>query len=247
MAKTNITARDVMSTKLAAVAPGANIQLAAKLMLKRKVSALLVLDAKRRLLGICSEGDLVHRIELGSRKKGSWWLNLVARDRDMARDYARAYGRRVSDAMTRHVISVEPQTPLSGVAALMDNHKIKRVPVVEAGRVVGIVSRADILAALVRVGTAATVEKGIDDAGAVGEIRKRMGKEAWAGATLVSVSVHKGVAIFSGVVASIAQRDALRALAEAIPGIRHVDVSKLGIDKAATALMHALPLRIGKP
>jgi CBS domain-containing protein len=246
MAKADITARDVMSTKLAAIAPGANIQLAAKLMLKRKVSALLVLDAKRRLLGICSEGDLVHRIELGSRKKGSWWLNLVARDRDMARDYARAHGRRVSDAMTRYVISVEPQTPLSSVAALMDRHNIKRVPVVEAGRAVGIVSRADLLAALVRVGTRATVEKGIDDAEAVGLIRTRMGKESWADATLVSVSVRKGVATFAGIVASTAQRDALRALAEAVPGIRHVAVSKLAVDKAATALMHALPLRIGR-
>jgi len=244
MAKADIAARDVMSTKLAAIAPGANIQLAAKLMLKRKVSALLVLDTKRRLLGICSEGDLVNRIELGSRKKGSWWLNLVARDRDMARDYARAHGRRVSDAMTRHVISVEPQTPISGVAALMDEHKIKRVPVVEAGRVVGIVSRADILSALVRVGARATVEMGVNDAVAVGEIRKRMGKESWAGATLVSVSVRKGVATFAGIVASSAQHDALRALAEGVPGIRHVDDSKLTVDKAATALIHALPIAI---
>lgn len=244
MAQAELTARDVMSAKLVSIAPDVNVQIAAKLMLKRKVSALLVLDTKKRLLGICSEGDLVHRTELGSRKKGSWWLNLVTRDRDMARDYARAFGRRVSDAMTRHVVSVDPKTPLSSIVSLMDQHKIKRVPVIEDGRVVGVVSRADLLTALVRVAGKAAVEKGLSDVEALGEIRKRMGKESWAGATLVSVSVRKGVATFAGIVASTAQRDALRALAEAVPGIRHIDDSKLAIDKAATALMHALPLPI---
>jgi CBS-domain-containing membrane protein len=242
MKSVELTASDVMSTKLASIAPDANIQLAAKLMLKRKVSALLVLDAKRRLLGICSEGDLVHRIELGSRKKGSWWLNLVARDKDMARDYARAFGRRVSDAMTRHVVSVDPKTPLSSVAALMDRHKIKRVPVLEDGRVVGLVARADLLEALVRVAGQAAVEKGMSDVEALGEIRKRMTKESWAGTTLASVTVRGGVAKFAGIVASIAQRDALRAMAENVAGVRHVDVEELHVDKAATSLMHSLPL-----
>jgi CBS domain-containing protein len=246
MAQAELTARDVMSSKLVSISPDVNVQIAANLMLKRKVSALLVLDRKRRLLGICSEGDLVHRIELGSRKKGSWWLNLITRDRDMARDYARAFGRRVSDAMTRNVVSVEPKTPLSSIVSLMDQHKIKRVPVVEDGRVVGVVARADLLTALVRVAGKAAVEKGLSDVEALGEIRKRMGKESWAGATLVSLTVREGIAKFAGIVASVAQRDALRAMAEAVPGIRRVDDSELHVDKAATALMHAIPIPLGR-
>lgn len=242
MGQKDLVASDVMSTRLATVAPGVNVRLAAELMLKRKVSALVVLDAKKRLVGICSEGDLVHRTELGSRKKGSWWLNLVARDRDMARDYARAHGRLVSDAMSRNVVSVDPQTPLATVVALMERHKIKRVPVVDEGRVVGLVSRADILTAFVQTAKAATSQKALDDVAALDAIRKQMGKENWAGATLVSVTVHAGVARLSGIVATVAQRDALRALAANVPGIRHVELGALKIDKAATALMHSLRL-----
>jgi len=119
----------------------------------------------------------------------------------MARDYARAFGRRVSDAMTRNVVSVEPTTPLSSIVSLMDQHKIKRVPVVEDGRVVGVVARADLLTALVRVAGKAAVEKGLSDIEALGEIRKRMGKESWAGATLVSLTVRGGIVKFAGIVA----------------------------------------------
>lgn len=242
MAQKELVASDVMSTRLATVAPGVNVRLAAELMLKRKVSALLVLDTKKRLVGICSEGDLVHRAELGSRKKGSWWLNLVARDRDMARDYARAHGRLVSDAMSRNVVSVDPQTPLATVVALMERHKIKRVPVLDEGRAVGLVSRADILAAFVRTAKATSAQKALDDVAALDAIRKAMGQESWAGATLVSVTVNAGVARFSGIVATAAQRDALRALAENVPGIRHADLAALKVDKSATALMHSMRL-----
>jgi CBS domain-containing protein len=232
MTQKDLVASDVMTTRIATVAPSVNVRLAAELMLKRNVSALLVLDSKKRLIGVCSEGDLVHRAELGSRKKGSWWLNLVTRDRDMARDYARAHGRRVSDAMSRNVVGVDPKTPLATVVALMERHRIKRVPVLDEGRVVGLVSRADILAAFVQTAKSATTKKALDNVAALDAIRKAMGKESWAGATLVSVTVNAGVARFSGIVATGAQRDALRALAENVPGIRHADLAALKVNKS---------------
>ncbi len=113
MASKTPLASDIMSTKIASIAPEAGVRLAAEFMLKRKVSALLVLDPKKRLLGIVSEGDLVHRAELGTRKKGSWWLNMLASDRDLARQYARAHGRRVADVMTRNCVVASPGTTVA--------------------------------------------------------------------------------------------------------------------------------------
>jgi CBS-domain-containing membrane protein len=239
MAKKTPIAADVMSTKLAAVAPGAGIRLAAEYMLKRKVSALLVLDAKRRLLGIVSEGDLVHRAELGTRKKGSWWLNLLTTDRAMAREYARAHGRRVADVMTRNVVAAAPGTELTAIAELMDKHKVKRVPIVDEGRVVGVVARADLVAAFVDALPDRPSGHAPDDAAIVSDIRKRIARQPWIETIMVSVASARGTVSLSGIVASIAQRDALRALAEEVDGVRKVDLKGLVVDRRAIALKHS--------
>jgi CBS-domain-containing membrane protein len=242
MANKTLLASDIMSTKLAAIAPGAGVRLAAEFMLKRKVSALLVLDSKKRLLGIVSEGDLVHRAELGSRKKGSWWLNLLAPDRDLARQYARAHGRRVADVMTRNCVAATPGTSVATLAELMEQHKVKRIPILDEGKVVGVVSRADIVAAFVRSADDKVAVHAVDDAAAATAIRKRIAREPWIGSTMVSVSVSKGIASLSGVVSSTAQRDAVRAIAEETDGVRRADMRALRVDRDAIALMHSLPL-----
>jgi CBS domain-containing protein len=242
MATKTLLASDVMSTKLAAIAPGAGVRLAAEFMLKRKVSALLVLDSKKRLLGIVSEGDLVHRAELGSRKKGSWWLNLLVPDRDLARQYARAHGRRVADVMTRNCVAATPGTPVATLAELMERHKVKRIPILDEGKVVGVVSRADIVAAFVRSADDKVAVHAVDDAAAAAAIRKRIAREPWIGSTMVSVAVSKGIASLSGIVSSIAQRDAVRAIAEETDGVRRADMRALRVDRNAISLMHSLPL-----
>ncbi|MBL8806460.1 MAG: CBS domain-containing protein [Rhodospirillales bacterium] len=242
MASKTLTAADIMSTKLFSIAPGAGVRLAAEYMLKRRVSALLVLDPKKRLLGIVSEGDLVKRAELGAAKKGSWWLEILTTDRDLARQYARAHGRRVADVMTRTCIVAGPDAPVATLAEMMERHKIKRIPIVDEGRVVGVVARADLVAAFVRTsGTVAAVHAA-NDAGAAAEIRRRIGREPWIGSTMVSVSVAKGIAAFSGIVSSVAQRDALRAIAEDVEGVRRADLGQLRVDKRAIALTHAIPI-----
>ncbi|MCM0020532.1 MAG: CBS domain-containing protein, partial [Tagaea sp.] len=229
----NISAKDIMSTKIASIAPDASARMAAKTMLKRKVSALLVLDSKRRLLGVISEGDLVHRIELDTRKKGSWWLNLLTPDRDLARDYARAHGRKVGDAMSRNVVTVSPEARLPAIVALMDKHRIKRVPVVNAeGKPVGVVSRADVLAAFAKAALDAEDAAPLSDAEASAEIRKRLRKEAWSDSVLLNVSVERGNARVGGICASKAQADAIRALCAEVPGIRHVDLDALQVSSS---------------
>lgn len=240
-----ITAKDIMSARVASISPDASARLAAKTMLKRKVSALLVLDTKRRLLGVISEGDLVHRIELDTRKKGSWWLNLLTPDRDLARDYARAHGRKVADAMSRNVVSVSPDAKLPAIVALMDKHRIKRVPVVgKDGKPVGVVSRADVLSAFAKAALAAEGAAPLADADASAEIRKRLRKESWSDSVLLNVAVERGVARVGGICASKAQSDAIRALCEEVPGIRHVDLDALQVSSSAIALKHALRVPI---
>ncbi len=243
MAGKDLLAADVMTKRVASISPDANIRLAAELMLKRRVSALPVVDAQRRIVGIVSEGDLVHRSEMGTSKKGSWWLNLLVPDRDLAHEYARAHGRRVSDVMTRRVVAATRTTPLAGIVDLMDKHRIKRVPIVDDGRLVGMVSRADLLAAFARglAGNAKT-PRGLDDAAALSEIETRIAREKWSGSILVATTVERGVARLSGVCSSIAQRDALRSLAEEIDGIRRADITQLRVDPKTVALKHSLAI-----
>jgi CBS domain-containing protein len=143
-----MNAQDVMTTWVATIGENATVREAAKLMAERKVSALPVLDAEDRIIGIVSEGDLVRRAELGTETAGSWWL--VALAKDAAADYRKTHGRTMHDVMTHPVVSVRPTTPLREVAELMEKHRIKRVPVLDAGRLVGIVSRADLVRSLAK-------------------------------------------------------------------------------------------------
>jgi CBS domain-containing protein len=141
-------ARDVMTTGVATISTDSTVREAARAMLERRVSALPVLDEADRMVGIVSEGDLVRRVELGTETQGSWWLLPLADG--AARDYRKTHGVAVREVMSQPVIGVRPATPLAEVAALMQKHRIKRVPVLENGRLVGIVSRADLVRALAR-------------------------------------------------------------------------------------------------
>jgi CBS domain-containing protein len=141
-------AQEVMTTKVATIGAGASVREAARVMLERGVSALPVLNDKERVVGIVSEGDLVRRRELDTETEGSWWL--IALAQGAARDYLKTHGTTVRDVMTRPVIGVRPSASLKQVAKLLQKHRIKRVPVLVEGRVVGIVSRADLVRQLAR-------------------------------------------------------------------------------------------------
>jgi CBS domain-containing protein len=137
-------ARNAMTPWVATIGADATVREAARIMIARRVSALPVLDASDRLVGIVSEGDLVRRAELGTdAAEGSWWLRSLSED--TARDYLKAHAVSISDVMTRKVVSVRSTTPLREVARLLHKRGIKRVPVMQAGRLVGILSRADLV------------------------------------------------------------------------------------------------------
>ncbi len=138
-------AKDVMTSPIVTVGPEATVQEIAKLLIERQVSGMPVLDQGGRVVGIVSEGDLMRRVEHADERHRSWWLKLFSDEITEATEYVKTHGRRAAEVMTRDVVTVDEDTPLHEIAALLEERRIKRVPVVRDGRLVGIVSRANLL------------------------------------------------------------------------------------------------------
>lgn len=214
-------AQDVMTTTVATIAAGASVQEAAALMFERRVSALPVVDDKHRVVGIVSEGDLLRRAELKTDAVRSWWLGLLALPAEnRAADYLKTHGTTVADVMTRAVISVRRTTPLQEVARVLETHRIKRVPVLEGGRLVGIVSRADLVRRLATAPVRAHA-KAVGDRGLRRQILKAISRSGL-DATYVNVTVERGIVHLWGGVLSEVERDALGSAARSVPGARAV-------------------------
>ena len=141
-------ARDVMVSPVITVKPSSSVKEVAKTFLERRISAAPVVDDQGKLVGIVSEGDLMHRAEAGTERHRSWWLRALTAEETLAAEYVKAHARKVADVMTRDVITATADTPLHEIAALLEKNSIKRVPVVKNGQLVGIVSRANLVQAV---------------------------------------------------------------------------------------------------
>jgi CBS domain-containing protein len=214
-------ASDVMTRNVISVPPDATVAQAAELMLERGISGVLVVDASGTLAGIVTEGDLLRRSELGTERRRSWWLRLIASPGRQAADFTRTHGRRVADVMTRDVVSVPTDANLEAIVALMEEHRIKRVPVLEGDHVVGVVSRADLLRAL----SAAAREHGAvaaDDSTIRDRILNTLAREPWAPRTTLNITVVNGVVDLWGTIGNDQERRAICVIAENSPGVRKV-------------------------
>ena len=212
-------AQDVMTTNVITVTPDTRVIEIAKLLLERHISAVPVVSDDGRLRGIVSEGDLIH--ELGQEgAKRSWWLDLLASPEARAEAYLKSHGRLASDVMTRSIISVAPDTPLPEIARLLEARRIKRVPVLRDGALVGIVSRADLLRGL-------AVHPSADASADDRELRERLTVELeQAGLTwhpYVNIVVNDGAVHLWGVVPTREQAEALRLAAGRVPGVVRVE------------------------
>ncbi len=139
---------DVMTRKVLSVTPEETVEHAVNLMLQHGISGLFVVDGKGTRAGVVTEGDLLRRDELGTQRHRPWWLRMLVSPGQQALDFTRAYGKRVSDVMTPEVITVDSGAPLEDVVVTMERHRIKRVAVTENGHMIGVVSRSDMLRAL---------------------------------------------------------------------------------------------------
>jgi CBS domain-containing protein len=214
-------AQDVMTTKVVSVAPHTPVAEIAKLLLERQISAVPVVGDDRRLLGIVSEGDLIHELGQDGAPR-SWWLDLLASPQARATAYLKSHGRLARDVMTRSVIAVPPDAPLPQIARLLEARRIKRVPVVHDGQLVGIVSRADLLRAFA-LQPAAEAAARADDR----ELRERLTVEfedaglVWH--PYVNIVVNDGIVHLWGIVRIDSEVEALRVAAERIPGVVRVE------------------------
>lgn len=216
-------AKDVMTAPVVTVSPAALVRDIAQLVLDRRISGVPVMDG-RRLAGIVSESDLLHRHEIGTERPpdtGGWWRRLVGRN-PLPAMYVKSHGQRARDVMTRKVVWVPEDASLSRIADLLAARRIRRVPVLRGDRLVGIVTRADLVRAVrARCGRVAAPQRPSDD-----DIRnallKELEQQPWWRASLSVVYVTEGVVCFRGFVDSEAERHAARVAAENVPGVRAV-------------------------
>ena len=215
-------ARDIMTSEVATVRLETSVREIAALMMEKNISGVPVVSDDGTIVGMVSEGDLLHRAEVGTERKHKWWFRLFADSETAALEYVKAHGLSAADVMSRYVISVRDEADLRDVADILDSHRIKRVPVLRDGRLVGIISRRDLVRALSQVqGASADVK--VDNAALHRALRDRFRSHSWLNDSYVNVTVHDGVVELWGFVVSADQHRALKVLVEETPGVVRVE------------------------
>lgn len=216
---------DIMTQPVITVTPQTKIAEAARLMLQHRISGLPVVDDRDRVVGIVTEGDLLRRSELGTERQRPRWVELLIGPGRLARHYVDAHARTVGEVMTENVMSVTPQELLPEIVRLMEKRHVKRVPVIDGGRLVGIVSRANLVRALVHTLTrtaAADAASPHSDSEIRDRILAEISNEPWGPRFSVDVTVEDGVAELHGSITDERERTALRVVAENVPGVKAV-------------------------
>ncbi len=214
-------AKDIMTRRVISVAPEASILESARLMLQHRVSGLPVIDAAGRLVGVVTEGDFLRRVEAGTELKRPRWLEFIAGPGRLATEYVHSHGRKVADVMTGESVTVGEDTPIEEVVRLMEERRIKRLPVMRGTKVVGIVSRANLLHALASVAPGAPLAAK-DDQAIRDRVLDELAKQPWAPPNLTDVTVRNGAVELWGVVTADHQREAATVVAENIAGVKKV-------------------------
>jgi CBS domain-containing protein len=231
-------AMDVMTRDVVSISPSASVLEAVRLMLQHKISGLPVADAAGNLHGILTEGDFLRRAETGTERKRSRFVEFLLGPGRLAEDYTRASGRKVSEVMTPDVYTVTEDAPLEQIVHLMERHRIKRLPVVRDGKVVGIVTRANLMRA---VADLALAEHPVaaSDATIREQLIAELKKQAWAPIGLMRVVVKDGVVKLSGALTDERERQAIRIAAENIPGVKKVEDHLVWIEPNSGVVVEA--------
>ncbi|MGF6805750.1 CBS domain-containing protein [Paraburkholderia sp. Clong3] len=214
-------ASDIMTTRVVSIAAESSVYDAAKLLADSRISGMPVVDDAGSVIGIVSEGDLLRRVETGTEtQRRSWLAEFLAPTRQLAVEYLKERSIRVRDVMSAPAVTVDESTPLGAVAELLGRKHIKRLPVLSKGKLVGIVSRANLVRALASCAPAQLDAQPSDD-----QIRSAITKELdghrWA-MVADGLIVTDGVAHCWGAVRSEEEREAILAAAARVPGVKGV-------------------------
>ena len=211
--------KDVMTPKVISVGADETVVNAARLMLRHQISGLPVIDKEGELVGIVTEGDFLRRGELSTQRRRPKWLEFVLGPGKLAQEYVQASSKKVEDVMTPDPQTIGEDESLETVVDMMERHRIKRIPVTRGGRVVGIISRANLMHALASLARDANPPTG-DDSTIRDSIMATIARQDWA--PHVNVIVKDGVAELYGVVTDDRERQGLVVAAETVPGVKRV-------------------------
>jgi CBS domain-containing protein len=212
---------DIMTRQVVSVGTEAPVLEAIRLMLQHKISGLPVVDGEGLIVGIVTEGDFLRRAETGTERKRSRWIEFLMGPGRLAAEYVRSHGRKVSEVMTPNPVTIDEDTPLDEVVSILEERRIKRVPVVRGRRVVGIISRANLLQALASVahemGAGAYSDTAIRD-----EVLAELAKPTWAPRNFINPVVRNGVVELWGSIFDERERQAVRVVVENVAGVKVV-------------------------
>jgi CBS domain-containing protein len=236
-------AKDVMTKAVFCVNINADVRHAVKIMLRERISGIPVINDAHTLVGMITEGDLLRRAETDTERERPRWLEFLTGTGKQAAEYVASHSGRVADVMSRNVAVVDEDAPLKDIVGIMERRKVKRVPVVLNGRVVGIVTRADILKALV----AEPCDKQLvsDDTIRCG-IEAELAKRPW-NAHQGHIVVHDGIVELWGFVFHETERDAMRVAAESVPGVKSVRDHLIWVDPMTGSVVDLALTAMGAP
>lgn len=232
-------AASMMTPEVVTVGPEVSVEEIAKAMIQRRISAVPVVDSDNRVLGIVSEGDLMRRPESETERHPSWWLQLAHSPTENAVDYLKSHGRTAEQVMTKNVISVAPDTSATEIAETLEKMHIKRVPVISNGKLVGIVSRANLLHALASHLGDVSAGPAPNDKALREEVVQSLMREGLPSEDYINPIVRDGIVHLWGAVETPELRDAINLAAESVDGVKGVE-SHIGIlDNLSRSLMWA--------
>lgn len=214
-------ARDIMTKDVVTVGYNTPITEIAAILMKHRISGVPVVTKNQQVIGIVSESDLIHRAETGTEIRRKWWLTLFSDPDRMAREYTKAHGLRAEHVMSRTVVSVSEDAEAAYVADVLDRHRIKRVPVLSNGQLVGLITRSDLVRALAGVEIGKPVTRSADAALQKALIEK-IRTQSWLNPTYLVPLVNGGVVDLWGFIESDEQRKALFILIEEVTGLRNI-------------------------
>jgi CBS domain-containing protein len=213
-------ASDVMTPDVISADPDATVLQAARYMLQHHISGLPVIDKTGALVGLLSEGDFLRRRETHTDRRPSRWLEFLMGPGKLAAEYTHTHGSKVSEVMTTKLHTISEDTPLEKIVEMMEKHRIKRVPVLRGKKVVGIVTRANLMHAMVSL--ARGEPKATSDAAIRQELLRELKNEKWALSSMINVVVRGGVVELWGMIVDDRQREALVVAAENVRGVKAV-------------------------